>query len=153
MANYVQSNAILLQCAFRVNSASDAGGGIYNYLSDPEFYKTGVRRNIAEGNGGGIANEASNPLIDDCAIKFNTADVDGDAVGTGGGMWSSPFATPKVLNSVICGNMPNQISGAWLDLGGNLVGDECPADACDADMTGDGIVNILDFTILLIDWG
>ncbi len=126
---------------------------MYNYLSDPELYRTGIRRNLTDGDGGGIANEASSPLIDECSIKFNTADVDGDGIGTGGGMWTTPFANPQVLNSVICGNMPNQIFGPWIDLGGNLVADECPADACDADINGDGVINILDFTTLLVEWG
>ena len=94
-------------------------------------------------NGGGMFNYDSSPILTDCSFMNNTAPY-------GGGMYNNG-SSPALTNCTLCSNTPNQISGDWTDNGGNTIADECPVD-CDADITGDGIVNINDLLTLIANW-
>jgi len=74
--------------------------------------------------------------------------VTSNAASSGGGLWVRPgFDNVLIENSVICDNLPDQISGAFTDLGGNTL---C---LCPADLTGNGVVNGADLAELLAVWG
>ncbi len=83
----------------------------------------------------------------------------------------------RLANNTICDNEPDDVSGLWIDEGGNsfcdCVGDldgdgavdgadltqvlgkwgACGDGSCDGDLTGDGIVDGADLTIILGSWG
>ncbi|MHC4420443.1 MAG: hypothetical protein ACYS1E_07580, partial [Planctomycetota bacterium] len=103
--------------------------------------------NTAELLGGAIfSHYGGSPAVSACAFTGNTAGV------AGGGLASVLYSTPGVSGTVLCDNDPNQIEGDWLDDGGNQLADTC-VETCPADLTGDGLVNVTDLLVVLIDWG
>jgi len=79
-----------------------------------------------------MGNYKSNPMLESCTFTDNTATSDG------GGMWSLGEASAMLTNCTLCSNTPNQISGPWIDEGGNTVAAICPVPgAC---CTNDGCV-------------
>jgi hypothetical protein len=87
----------------------------------------------------------SSPTLNGCTFTNNIATNNG-----GGGIynWNDPNTT--IIDTLVCGNMPNQISGYWTDNGGNVVADECPD--C-PDINGDGYVNVSDLLAVIDQWG
>ena len=61
------------------------------------------------------------------------------AAHSGGGIFSN--ANALLINTIVCGNVPNQITGNWVDDGGNWVDDLCPVDE---DTDGDGVPDDID---------
>lgn len=130
MSNRNYSSPILINCSFTGNSA-DRGGGISN-----KSYSSPIIRNVTfNGNtaddGGGMYNETnSNPSLINATFSGNTAINRGGGVlnavssrptflnvtltansaGTGGGMSNLQISGPNIKNSIIWGNVPNQLS-------------------------------------------
>ena len=99
----------------------------------------------SDGNGGGIDSRTTTLDIDNVSITDNQA-------GMSGGGCSFVFSEDSVIkNSTICGNTPDQTSGVFDKGTGNSIGTNCSA--CEADFSGDGVVDGADFGMLLAAWG
>jgi len=105
------------------------GGGVLirGYVtnnSNSSFINCEISNNIADVYGGGISSWYSNNtfVLDNCLIQNNEAIVDAGGIDLNN-------ANGAMLNSTICGNIPNQIAGGFggmSDEGGNFVGAICP---------------------------
>ena len=162
-----ESVPVLMNCSFAGNRAeSDGskelvtgfGGAVCNINSQPVLSNCDIRNNVALGNstaqtsgyGGGIYNQSSAAVIEGCCVKANIACYNSATEERGGGIFNdanSDFTT--VENSVVCGNWMGQITGRYIDLGGNTIDDQCQI----SDINCDGIVDGADLTILLGFWG
>jgi parallel beta-helix repeat protein/predicted outer membrane repeat protein len=174
MLNWESSNPLLTDCSFTGNSVGGDGGGIYNTQSMPTFTNCvfdennaidggGVfnaepsssanvpifqnctfTENIASSQGGGMHNFSISPVLIHCTFQGNNA-------GAGGAILSWNSSLPSILDSLICGNTPNQISGPWNDKGENEIADECSSDCPDID--GDALVGVTDILVIIDQWG
>lgn len=131
MDNY-NSNPILTNVTFRDNTASFGGGGMYNYQSSPTLINVIFSGNTATGYGGGMCNEYYNyPTLINVIFSGNSAlTYDGggifnyysnptltnvtfsgnEAHRKGGGIGNNDTSLPAVRNSILWGNLPDQIS-------------------------------------------
>lgn len=140
-------------CTFSNNISNYEGGAIYlngssssTTISDCIF-----NNNTAEYRGGGIFLNHSRPILQNCTFRYNSVQ------GSGGGLFIQGDI-PILIDSIVCSNTTNQIEGEFDDGGGNIIGDFCPPPqpkmyTCDADVTGDGLVNIDDIFAILSMWG
>ena len=102
--------------------------------------------------GGAVANGGDGSLsIVNSSFIGNTATGDGtvaggDSDGPGGVIVTIDDATTEVGDTFFCQNCPENISGPWNDLGGNVFSHA-------ADLNCDGVVNVFDLLFLLEDWG
>ena len=102
-------------CLFIGNMATCQAGGIYNTKgSTPTVMNSAFVGNTANCEGGGILNVASNMILINCTLTGNSA------LNDGGGMWNTSFAT--VINCIVWGNSPNEISGPANVSYGNVQG-------------------------------
>jgi len=99
MYNDNESNPSLINCTFVNNSAVEQGGGMYS-----STYR--------EVNG-------SHPTLTACVFRDNHATLGG------GGIHSETNSDSTLVNTIICGNGPDQITGEWIDEGGNCVDGSC----------------------------
>ena len=104
-----------------------------------------------EGNeaesGGGLSGRNCSIVVEGCLFRANVVSF------VGGGMHSSgKDASFAVENTTACANMPDQIAGEWIDLGGNWISNSC-AEECPADLDSNGVVDGADFGLLLLEWG
>jgi formylglycine-generating enzyme required for sulfatase activity len=191
-------------CIFRNNNVSADGGGTLLYGGAPKVVDTVVESNFANGRGAGmhvvqgtpellrvnIRNNVSNNIIGglswygllspsaflkvtSCQVTSNSALV----VQGGIGISSPSQANISILDSVVCGNVPQpNISGVWENLGGNdvcyCVGDIVENGSVDgsdlavlisqlqtsgsepsADLDESGFVDGIDLAMLLSGWG
>ena len=199
--NWGSSNPLLTNCYFESNIAVNDGGGVYNSSSMPTFMNCIFSNNIAD-EGAGVFNadpssSVNEPLFQHCIFSGNLASSDGGGMhnfsispvlinctfkendaASGGAIYSWNSSMPLISGSLLCGNMPNQISGPWEDNGANTIADECPIDCPDinndgyvsvtdllavidqwgligspADVTGDGVVNVSDLLLIISNWG
>jgi parallel beta-helix repeat protein/predicted outer membrane repeat protein len=127
------------------NNTGGNGGGIYCKGGIPTIAGCTIADNTANWNGGGIYCTGSSPTITDCAITGNAATSSGY---DGGGIYCDFYSSPKLTNTVICGNDLDQIYGTWDDNGGNTIADEC----CPADINGDGQVNVEEVLTVISAW-
>ncbi len=93
-------------CTF-IDNSSEVGGGLYNFRSSPEITNCVFARNHATGTpfsvGGGMYNNfVSSPVITNCTFAGNDADA-------GGGGLESFSSEPRVVNTIVWGNTPDQI--------------------------------------------
>jgi len=129
MYNYQFSNPTIVDCLFKNNVAS-SGGAIFNYNNTPTLTRCIFEHNLATNRGGGMWNASSSPTITDCILTNNSA-----AAG-GGGLCCSHEGHPGnsiLIDTIICGNFPDQIFGSWTDGGGVCVAYNCQ------DNDGDGL--------------
>lgn len=163
-------------CAFVANqcraSISAEGGGMYNWNSSPNTINCTFTTNnvlVVVGQFGGSANArgagmfnssaSSNPALINCFFATNSATVynkSGETPGDGGGIYSLD-GVPVLSGTSFCMNSPNDIDGAWTDNGSNSF-NNCdnlcpPTSKCDADVNGDGVVNVNDLLEVLAAWG
>ena len=103
--NNDHASQTLTNCTFSGNSAY-AGGGIYNSLSDPVVSNCIFSGNTVQGIAGGIYNYQSSPWVTNCTFSGNSAS---DNSGGGGGMYNQTYSYPEVTNSILWGNIPNEI--------------------------------------------
>ena len=104
---------------------------------------------IRNGNspiGGGVLTDGS-PDIINCIIRNNSAQF-------GGGIYHLQNNTdgPRIMDTLFCNNVPNDIYGSWVDAGGNVFDDSCGGD-CAADISGDGMVSVTDLLAVIDAWG
>jgi len=96
MHNSGGSSPRVTDCTFTGNSASEGGGGMYNYDSSPTVMNCTFSGNSAD-DGGGMYNYFSSPSVTGCTFIGNSA---GDC---GGGM-ANRTSRPVVLNCTFTGN-------------------------------------------------
>ena len=131
------------------NGLWGVGGGIRVDDSSPTISRCIIRDNEASLGAGISVAYGGDPLIDDCIIRDNVAT--GHPAG-GGGIANVSGSQADVSNTMLCGNVPEQIHGNWDDLGGNELAERCAED-CPADLDGDGGVAVGDLLALLAAWG
>jgi hypothetical protein len=136
------SNPTLINCEFTSNTAND-GGGMFNSYSNTTLTNCTFENNTTDNYGGGMCNSESSPTLTDCIFTNNTA------ANYGGGMYNYE-SSPTLTDTTVCGNIPDQIDGDWIDNGGNTVSDECPD--C-PDINSDGYVNVSDLLAVIDQWG
>ena len=175
LLNVLRSAPIIERCTFIGNTAIFAGGVVMNEEESKPIYRDCIFMENQADFGGGVANLKGHgveaPSFEDCVIENNQATFDGGGVHndgtntkfirsrismnvageTGGGI-KNKSSVPTLLETVVCGNAPDQIEGSWEDLGGNTVSADCPVQ-CAADFNDDGRVDGADFGFLLASWG
>ncbi|MCH2145672.1 MAG: hypothetical protein MK082_11100, partial [Phycisphaerales bacterium] len=98
---------------------------------------------VAEGGGVQWTGDSGQPRIAGCSITGNTT-----VLGEGGGINAvSSSAILELVDTTVCNNEPENVTGPFNDLGGNTI---CN---CPTDLTGDGTINGADLSILLGLWG
>ena len=93
-------------CYFDGNSAEDAGGAIYFYIQSESELKNSVFYRNSSPIGGAIYcfwHDTSKPEIKNCTITNNSG---------GGGIYCASGGMPKIINTILWGNEPQEISGA-----------------------------------------
>jgi hypothetical protein len=170
-----QASVSFTECKFLANSAtawvstldcpnSEAGGGAIhlqggsislaaceltgNYTSAHISYRD--NSNTRSARGGAILGYGAVSLTQ-CRVKNNSAVLSGfgtQNVG-GGGLWAG--GPLSLQGSQICGNSPQNISGAYSDLGGNSFLTACID--CVADLNWDARVDGVDLATVLSNWG
>lgn len=107
------------QCHFYNNTApNDGGAGTQGGTAT--FYDCEFVGNHANGCGGGLSNYYSAVVsIELCRIYNNSADTCAGAI-------QNYQATPTLIDSVVCSNGADQITGTYTDGGGNTIGTGCP---------------------------
>jgi hypothetical protein len=143
------TTSVFTRCLFEGNSTSAATSGGAMYIGSNWTTTRLVDctyRNNASGSGGAIANFSSSPDISGCLFAKNTAALDGGAI------YSWPADMPTIAGSTFCENTPDDISNAWIDLGGNQFPPACPVPV-PGDINGDNVVDALDFLALIAAWG
>ena len=171
--NTAGSHAVLTDCSFTNNNATSDGGAIYNdgssasctdcsfttnmaheggavFNADPSsnsnsplFVRCNFASNTALDEGGAMHNFSVSPQIESCTFTKNAA-------ASGGGILSWNASVPVISNTTLCGNETENITGPWIDQGGNALSEtcsECP------DMTGDGLVGTDEILVMLSSWG
>ncbi|MCK4655206.1 MAG: hypothetical protein KAU01_12260 [Candidatus Cloacimonetes bacterium] len=88
------------------NNANEFGGGIYVYNSNPELKNCIIASNKLIGNkygyGGGIYTQYSRPILENLTI-FGNISLEG------GGIFCNSFSNPKLYNSILWNNTPQEI--------------------------------------------
>ena len=125
--------------------------------------------------GGGIsvighADAPTNVVVDGCRFEGNVTPFSGGGIesrtatieimnsvlvensGLGGGCSFTDSSKSSMSNTMVCGNLPDQVVGGFIDLGGNTISDLCST-GCAADLNGDGQVDAEDLGLLLVQWG
>jgi predicted outer membrane repeat protein len=144
-------NVSMTGCTFQLNTAEKNGGAIsvIGHLDAPttvQMTSCVIEDNASLLLGGGLDCRTATVVIEECQFKNNMA------ADTGGGCQFTDSGASSLSDSTVCGNLPDQVSGDWMDLDGNTIEDEC-APECVADLNGDGLVDGADLTVLLAAWG
>lgn len=138
------SSPTIQNCNVRYSSAN-RGGGASIEDSYPSFIGCTFSDNDSAQEGAAIdASGSSLFLLTDCLVEFNTA-------GNGDGFAAINMrdtARAVLSGTVVCDNIPTDVVGDWEDAGGNTVCNKCLGD-----LTGDGIINGGDLTVVLGFWG
>ncbi len=113
----------LNRCQIVNNTASDSGGGIYNFGGTLTITDSSLIGNQTGESGGGINNEGGTVTVTNSSIASNTAD------SQGGGIQSTSLGAQVTLtHATVAGNMAGtlgggiQISGGTLHLENTIVG-------------------------------
>ncbi len=127
-AYVLNAQATFTDCVFIGNGAELGGGLSININTTVSINNTSFVGNTADTLGGGVLiSPVSVVDIDNCTISGNTATG-------GGGLYISAVGSfdPAVVNvasTTICNNTPDDFAGeAWIDGGGNIVGELCIPD-------------------------
>jgi hypothetical protein len=171
-----RSSATLRRCIVRGNSASDSGGGLALVRSDHVLVEQCRIEGNSAPTGGGILASLGTAEIRDCEIMANSSTGPGSALRWtypapdpglaslltvdgctirenssaefGAALSATPDpATLALRDTEICDNLTRNVSGPFIDLGGNLLCD------CPADLNGDGEVAAQDITFVIGWWG
>ncbi len=106
---------------FTITGGSDTyGGGIRFDERSPTITGCTISDNTATSGGGGIfCRDSSSPTITGCTISDNTTTY------YGGGIYCED-SSPMLTDTLVCSNLPNQITGTYSDEGGNTLAAICP---------------------------
>ena len=137
-------SATFIDCNLLSNGAGMGGGGIYGQCGDIAIDGGSIRMNVS-GLGGGIAMNCGSASINN--VQFGDNDV-----GPGSDIRIGVLqADVSVADSFFCGS-ENSIYGPWTNLGGNIFYNSCDV-PCDADISGDGLVDRSDIVMIISLWG
>ena len=148
-ANIFQTQVLFNACSFSNNASDIYAGAIRILESSVILEKCSLVSNTTLLYGGGIAviggDAASACSLSGCHIQDNNS-------GLGGAIAHVDIATTDIDTTVICGNGPDPITGAWVDLGGNTLEASCTS-FCAGDIDASGVVNVTDILDLIADFG
>lgn len=100
------SNPQMIKLQIIENSANEFGGGIYVYNSNPELKNCIIASNKVTGNnygyGGGIYTQYSHLMLENLTI-FGNSSLEGGAI------FCNSFSNPKLYNSILWNNTPQEI--------------------------------------------
>lgn len=151
------SGTVIADLELARGGGSGFGGCIRVEDGDPTFRNCRITGGSTSIKGGALlAENDSAPVLLDCIIELNASDVaggglfaddvsvvrlercsiEGNEAAVGGGLYINGDATIQLLDSVVCGNLPSQIDGEVVDLGGNVVNDTCGCPLGDSDDDG-----------------
>jgi len=109
---------------FYGNTAIDLGGAGYATNLATMRFSTSVFEDNSAGDGAAIMNELNSRVaIDTCKIRVNQA---WSSATAGGGLTTDSSSFSEVGNSLVCGNTAVNVSGLYMDLGGNTFAASCP---------------------------
>ncbi len=135
-------------CLIEGNQAND-GGAFYEYQSRAFFALCTIQSNTAAGSGGGmyVSTGMWAPRISASLFRDNAASTDGGAIE------SDSTDVVVIDNTRFCGNTTDHISVGTLYTTDAFTYflDDCPD--CIGDATGDWVVDIEDFSVLLVEFG
>ena len=118
----ISSDVTVTNCEFRANSSIDNGGAMYNHQCSPMIMGCVFIENEASLDGGAMWNNIADPIVSDCTFTGNVS-----VGGTGGAIYNNSGLGAAVVDTTICGNLPDQIDGDPItDGGGNIISDICP---------------------------
>ena len=144
----LDSDPHFINCDVASNSANN-GGAFYEYQSRAQFAECTVLSNTAVVAGGGlyISTGMWAPHISNSLFRDNTASTDGGAIE------SDSTDVVVIEHTRFCGNNTDHISvGTILSTDAfTFFLDECPE--CVGDATGDWVVDLDDFSMLLVEYG
>jgi predicted outer membrane repeat protein len=145
----MDSSPTMINCAFQANSASDRGGGIYATFGSPVLDGCVFQWNSSTDWGSGYGSSSSDAIFIDCVFREN------NSFEAGGAIACSEDGNEVLSGTIVCGNTPSQITGSYVDVGGNCIQEFCedcglPSDPCPADLDGDGQVSGIDLGVFLI---
>jgi len=121
--------------------AVDAGGAALVVQGDFNGVDLDIHGCDAE-VGGGVAIASGDASLLACEIHSNNASSGGGVSITGG--------VVRIGGSTLCSNAANNITGPWVDLGGNEIIDQC---VCPADLDASGAVDVQDLLLVIEAWG
>lgn len=133
------------------NTCNSRGGGMHLVRGNPALTRVTVRNNHANGLSGGLSwyglgSDTAMATLDGCTVTGNSALVTQGGIGISAPTVGTSNILLRATN--VCNNTPRpNVSGAWVDLGGNSICD------CMGDLSGDGTVNGADIGLLLSSWG
>ncbi len=140
------TNCVISDCSMDGNVAGQLGGSIHARNCSGSFSGNTIRASIATTFGGAISMTGTGSVaVTTCTIESNAA------ADLGGGLWIDGIST-SLADSIVRGNLPDDIAGRWTDLGGNTIGGD-PPPLCPADFDGDGMVAGADLGLLLVRLG
>ena len=135
---------LLTVSALRQNSATDAGGAIFNLGGNSSLTPSGmgidtvtISGNTAAGDGGGLyAGPGVVTAIYDSTITNNRADSDTSSTGTGGGVAVDPAGLVPVFNTIVAGNFAGAGPGATRDDFSGTLDNSGPGPVASFDLIG-----------------
>ena len=139
-------NVTMINCEVSGNYAEIGGAGLEIDTASASLLGTEISQNITPGQGGGLWIKSSAPVLDSCTIWgnqslagagvycFNSSEPvfencvianNSSKGGIGGGICNlSQKVAPILSGTLVCGNVPSQFYGDWIDGGQNGVSDE-----------------------------
>ena len=154
--NVVGAALEIRSCVLRDNVATNVGGAVAALDAAVSLVDSEIRSNSAL-RGGGVHAEADSAsvfvVIDGCLLTGNTASGVGGAMSNagflrvvdsvvvanvaeqaGGGLWTQAGSVSEIGEAQFCRNTPVNLTGSYVDLGGNTFSQDCDADGvCDAE--------------------
>jgi uncharacterized repeat protein (TIGR01451 family) len=143
MYNDTGSSPTLASVIFSGNSASEQGGGMYNFHSSPTLTSVIFSNNSHfglgySGGGGGMSNQDSNPTLSNVTFSGNSTSGDGggmlnsnssstlmdvifssNSAMRGGGMYNVGFdSVPTLTNVTFTGNLASEDGGGMCNVSG-----------------------------------
>ena len=148
----IDGRAVITNTSFELNICGNDGGALHLVsVGGHALQDCIIRQNQAQLRfGGGISWFRYGPIpsvpdplvVDGCEIEENSAGA------SGGGIYVHNLEVAATIrDSVVCQNLPNNLTGITFDDGGNNFCD------CLGDLNHDGVVNGADLGILLGQWG
>jgi hypothetical protein len=159
---YAGSSVITVtNCDISGNTSGGSGGGLFLSSCAPQFDNCSISNNHSFGNAGGAYCTGGSPILNSCTVESNTSIAQGGAFycennsnptlndcavrlntsADGGGIYSQVDSNPTAENTVICGNVPDQVYGRWTDAGGSCIAFRCDDEDDDGSPDECGVVD------------